>query len=72
MALNNAVPQTGDGAGRIVHVHEEAVRRQILEQMGRALEEQRQEEFDAAGADPGAQRRDRSAATDRSPLKRTR
>ena len=54
MAFDDAVPQLGHGGCRIVHVDEDAVGRQILEQMRGALEEQRQEEFDAAGRDAGA------------------
>ena len=54
MALHDAVPQVLGHRRRFVHVDEHAARRQILEQMRGALEEQRQEEFDAARCCPGA------------------
>ncbi len=54
MPLNDAVPQILYRGRGIVHIHEDAVGRQILEQMRGALEEQRQEVFDAARRYPCA------------------
>ena len=51
VALDDAVPQAVHRRRRIVHVDENAVRRQILEQVGGSIEEQGQEIFDSAGCD---------------------
>ena len=51
--LNDAIPESLDRGSCIVHVHQNAVRGQILEQVGCALEEQRQEILDAARRNPG-------------------
>ncbi len=52
--LDDAVPELVGAGGGLVHVHDDARWRQILEQMRGALEEQRQVELDAARRDPGA------------------
>jgi hypothetical protein len=53
VALDDAVPKRVQPGYGVVDVHEDAVRRQILEKMGGALEEQGQKVFDAAGRNPG-------------------
>ena len=49
VTVDDSVPQALHGGGRIIHVHQHAVRRQVFEKMRGTLEEQRQKIFDATG-----------------------
>jgi len=52
-AVRRCRSEAAGAGGRVVHDDEHAVRRQILEQVGSAIEEQGQEIFDTAGRYPG-------------------
>ena len=54
VALDDAIPELVDAFARLVHVDQNARGWQVLEQMGGALEEQRQIELDPSRRLPGA------------------